>query len=39
MMFDPSSSQGRLRAGPFLETWRALFCGEVMRVEAAGDDL
>ena len=39
MMFDPRSSQGRIRAGSFLGRWRALFCGEVMRVEAAGEDL
>ena len=38
-MFDPGGSQGRLRACPFLGTWRALLCGEVMRVGAAGDDL
>ena len=38
-MFDPGGSQGRLRACPSSGTWRALLCGEVMRVEAAGDDL
>ena len=38
-MFDPGGSQGRLRASPFLGTWRALLCGEGMRAEAAGDDL
>ena len=27
-MFDPGSAQGRLRACPFLGTWRVLFCGE-----------
>ena len=37
--FDPGGSQGRLRACPFLGTWRALLYGEVMRVGAAGDDL
>ena len=37
--FDPGGSQSRLRAYPFLETWRALLCGEVMRVGAAGDGL
>ena len=30
-MFDPGGSKGRLRACPFLGTWRALLCGEVMR--------
>ena len=34
--FDPGGSQGRLRACPFLGTWRALFCSEAMRVGAAG---
>ena len=34
--FDPGGSQGRLRACPFLGTWRALFCGEVMRIGAVG---
>ena len=29
----------RLRACPFLGTWRTLLCDEVMRVGAAGDDL
>ena len=38
-MFDPGGSKGRLRACPFLGTWRALLCGEVMRVEGAVDDL
>ena len=28
-MFDPSGFTGRLRACPFLGTWRALLCGEV----------
>ena len=28
-MFDPGDSTGNLRACPFLETWRALLCGEV----------
>ena len=27
-MFDPGGSTGRLRACPFLGTWRALLCGE-----------
>ena len=30
-MFDPGGSKGRLRACPFLRTWRALLRGEVMR--------
>ena len=38
-MFDPGGSQGRLRVCPFLGTWRALLCGEGMRVGAAGGDL
>ena len=38
-MFDPGGSEGRLRACPFLGTWRALLCGEVMRVGAAGGGL
>ena len=38
-MFDSGGSQGRLRACPFLEMWRTLLRGEVMRVGAAGDDL
>ena len=29
-MFDPGGSEGCLRACPFLGTWRALFCGEVL---------
>ena len=33
--FDPDGSQGRLRACPFLGSWRALLCGEIMRVGAA----
>ena len=39
MMFDPGGSQGYPRACPFLGAWRALFCGEVIRVGAAGGDL
>ena len=39
MTFDPDGSQGRLRACPFWGSWRALVCGEVMRVGAAGDEL
>ena len=34
--FDSGSSLGRLRACPFLRSWRALLCGEVMHVGAAG---
>ena len=29
LVFDPGGSAGRLHACPFLETWRALHCGEV----------
>ena len=36
MTFDPGGSQGRLRACPFLGSWRALLCGEVIRAGAAG---
>ena len=32
MMFDPGGSQGRLHACLFVGTWRALLCGEVMRI-------
>ena len=39
IMFDPCDSQDHLRACPFLETWRALRCGEAIRVGAASDDL
>ena len=38
-MFDPGGSKGRLRACSFLGMWRALLCGEAMRVGATGDDL
>ena len=34
--FDPSGSQGRLRACPFLGSWRALLSGEIIRVGVAG---
>ena len=37
--FDPGSSRGHLRACPFLEPWRVLVCGEVLRAGAAGDEL
>ena len=37
--FDPSGSRDRLRVCQFLGTWRALLCGEVMRVDVAGDEL
>ena len=39
MPFDPGGSRGHLRACPFLESWRALVCGEVIRAGAAGDEL
>ena len=38
-MFDLGGSTGRLRACPFLGTWRALLCGELLileRLEEAG---
>ena len=38
-MFDPGGSLGHLRASPFLGSWRALLCGDVMQVGGAGDDL
>ena len=38
MTFDPSGSQGYLRACPFLGSWRALVCGEAVRAGAAGKD-
>ena len=34
--FDPGGSQGRLRACPFLRSWRALVCDEVIRAGVAG---
>ena len=34
--FDRGGSQGHPRACPFLGSWRALVCGEVIRVGAAG---
>ena len=37
--FDAGGSQGHLRACPFLESWRAMACGEVMCAGAAGDEL
>ena len=37
--FDPGSSRGHLRACPFLGSWRALVCGEVIRAGAADDEL
>ena len=37
--FDPGGSQGCLRACPFLGSWRALDCGEVIRAGAGGDEL
>ena len=33
---DPGGLQGHLRACPFLGSWRALVCGEVIRAGAAG---
>ena len=37
--FDSGGSQGRLRACPFLGSWRVLLCGEAMHVGASGDEL
>ena len=37
--FDSGGSQGHLRVCPFLGSWRALVCGEVLRTGAAGDEL
>ena len=37
--FDPGGSRGHLRACPFLGSWRALVCGEVIRAGPAGDKL
>ena len=31
--FDPDGSQGHLRAYPFLRSWRALVCGELIHAE------
>ena len=38
--FDPCGSRGHLhlRTCPFLGSWRALVCGEVLRAGAAGDE-
>ena len=36
--FDSGGSQGRLRAYPFWGSWRALLCGEVVRMGATGDE-
>ena len=36
MTFDPGGLQGHLRACPFLGSWRALVCGEVIRAGEAG---
>ena len=37
--FDPGGSRGHLSAYPFLGSWRALACGEVLWAGAAGDEL
>ena len=37
--FIPGGSQNHLRACPFSGQWRALVCGEILRAEAAGDEL
>ena len=36
--FDPGGSRGHLHACPFLESWRALVSGDVIRAGAAGDE-
>ena len=38
-MYDPGGSIGHLYACPFLGTWRALLCGEVLVWAPAGGDL
>ena len=38
-MFDLGGSTSRLRACPFLETWRALLSGELFVKAPAGGDL
>ena len=38
-MIQPGGSKGRLRACPFMGTWHALLCGEVIRFGAAEGDL
>ena len=38
-IFDPGGSEGRLRACPFLGTWRVLLCGGLVRFGAASGDL
>ena len=37
--FDLGGSRGHLHACPFLGSWRALVCGEVLRAGAAGEEL
>ena len=37
--FDPGGSRGHLRACPFLGSWRALVCGEVIRAGTVGEEL
>ena len=37
--FDPGGSQGHLCACPFLGSWRALVCGEVIRAGVVGHEL
>ena len=37
--FGPGGSQGHFRACPFLGSWRALVCGELLRGGTAGEEL
>ena len=37
--FDPGGSRGHLRACPFLESWRALVCGEILWPGVAGEEM
>ena len=37
LMFDPGGFKSRLRACPFLGTWRALLCGKVFVWERLGN--
>ena len=39
LVFDPSDFKCRLHACPFLGTWRAFLCGEVLVWAPAGGDL
>ena len=40
LMFDPGGFKGRLRAYPYLRTWRTLLCGDFFLFSSvAGGDL